>query len=93
VQVAELQRDLRALSEKTDLQFEAQREASRLERAELARRLDILNGEAERLRQMQATYVPRETYEQQQHVLIGAFITIAVGLFFMLLRYIFKAKD
>ncbi len=30
---------------------------------EIARRLEILNGEAERLRQIQATYLPRELYE------------------------------
>jgi len=37
-----------------------------LQTEEIHRRLNELNGEAERLRQMQATYMPRETYEVQR---------------------------
>jgi len=32
--------------------------------SELHRRLEMLNGEASRLREMQATYIPRETYDR-----------------------------
>ena len=39
------------------------RNALDLNSKEISRRLDILNGEADRLRIMQATYVPREIYE------------------------------
>ena len=42
---------------------ESHNEALHLETAELRRRLDILNGESERLRQMQVTYLPRESYQ------------------------------
>jgi DNA-directed RNA polymerase len=38
-------------------------EATNLQAKEYARRLDFLNGEAERLREMQATYVTREMWE------------------------------
>lgn len=36
----------------------------KLQAKEYKRRLDALNGEAERLRSMQASYVPREVYAQ-----------------------------
>lgn len=36
-----------------------------LQAREYERRLGILNGEAERLRNMQASYVPREVYESE----------------------------
>ena len=42
---------------------ESHNEALNLETSELRRRLDILNGEADRLREMQATYLPRESYQ------------------------------
>jgi hypothetical protein len=38
-------------------------DALRLQALEYSRRLDALNGEAERLREMQETYLPRESYE------------------------------
>jgi hypothetical protein len=44
---------------------DAHSEKHDLEAKEIARRLDILNGEADRLRQMQATYLPRELYDTQ----------------------------
>ena len=46
-----------------DERFVNQEKALTLQTAELARRLDFLNGEAERLRIMQMTYLPRETYD------------------------------
>lgn len=39
---------------------------------ETQRRLDLLNGEAEHLRAMQATYVPREVYAQNHNELTRA---------------------
>jgi hypothetical protein len=42
--------------------LEAAKEALQLQSREYNRRLDLLNGEAERLRQMQATYLPREAF-------------------------------
>jgi len=53
-----------ALEKLFNTRLEAQDSARELQATEYARRLDILNGEAERLRQMQATYVPRELYER-----------------------------
>jgi len=38
--------------------------ALKIAQAELSRRLEILNGEAGRLREMQATYVPRESFDR-----------------------------
>ncbi len=48
--------------------------ARELQAIEYSRRLEILNGEASRLRDIQATYVPRELYEQR-HDEIGKAIT------------------
>ena len=39
--------------------------ALKLQAVEYSRRLDALNGEAERLRQMQATFVPRELWQAE----------------------------
>ena len=44
--------------------MDGQDRALDLQSKEYARRLDLLNGEADRLRQMQMTYVPRELYER-----------------------------
>jgi hypothetical protein len=44
--------------------FSSDAKALELEAKELARRLDGLNDEAERLRRMQETYVPREIWEK-----------------------------
>lgn len=43
--------------------------ALRLAAKEYERRLDCLNGEAERLRVMQATYVSRDLYDQRHNQL------------------------
>ena len=60
----------KAHSEKHELEKEVlttTKEASdmalNLNSSEIARRLEFLNGEAERLRQIQATYLPRELFE------------------------------
>lgn len=58
------------LEEKMDLKFIANERAGLIDSKEIARRLEILNGEAERLRQMQATYLPREVYESNLQKLV-----------------------
>lgn len=60
---------LRALREAMDLRFGAHDRAAAVQTMELARRLDMLNGEAARLAAMQATYLPREVYEKEQSYL------------------------
>ena len=44
--------------------MEAQDRALQLQAAEYERRLEHLNGEAERIRQREITYLPRELYER-----------------------------
>jgi hypothetical protein len=55
-----LDRRLDELEKRIALQFSARDTAVILNAAEMSRRLDLLNGEAARLRQMQETYYPRE---------------------------------
>lgn len=54
------------LKEIMDLKFQNADIALKLQAKETERRLDNLNGEAERLRNIQATYLPREVYEANQ---------------------------
>lgn len=54
----------RHLREVMELKFSENAISTRLAAAEISRRLDLLNGEAGRLTSMQATYLPREVYEQ-----------------------------
>ncbi len=54
---------LGALEKLTEERFDSNKVALKIQAAEYERRLDFLNGEAERLRQMQSTYLPREVYE------------------------------
>jgi len=51
------------------LEFKARDQALTIQTTELHRRLTDLNGEAERLRKMQAEYVPRETYYSEREKL------------------------
>jgi tetrahydromethanopterin S-methyltransferase subunit F len=53
-----------ALEKRMCEKFVARDGAVQLQAREYERRLDILNGEAERLRQMQMTYLPREVAEK-----------------------------
>lgn len=62
VQVLEVRID--ALERLLNERHEHYKEALEINAKEMHRRLEILNGEAERLRLMQATYVPREVYDQ-----------------------------
>jgi hypothetical protein len=48
--------------------------------AELHRRLEMLNGEASRLREMQATYVPRETFDRSVEAIEKATKVMEEGL-------------
>lgn len=52
-----------ALVRTTELQFTSAAEALHLDAEEKARRLEALNGEAGRLRDMQASYLPREVWD------------------------------
>lgn len=54
---------INALEKITDERFASSQMALRLGAKETERRLDLLNGEAERLRLIQATYLPREVYD------------------------------
>ena len=60
-----------ALREYVDKLFELKDQALNLSSAELSRRLDILNGEAGRLRTMQETYLPREVADSRFEQLLG----------------------
>ncbi len=60
---AVLRAEIVSLHKQVDLRLEAGAKALKLQAAENLRRLDLLNGEAERLRQIQATYLPREVYD------------------------------
>ncbi len=78
-------------------QLQGAKDALALQAREYERRLDILNNEADRLRDIQATYLPRELYEAghrelttkieslQKMVFIGLGIILAVEA---LLRFI-----
>jgi hypothetical protein len=46
-------------------QAEANEKALKVQAAEYERRLNLLNGEAARLREIQATYLPREVFENK----------------------------
>lgn len=59
-------KDIERVEEQTELKFDATAKALLIDTKEMARRLDFLNGEAERLRQMQATYLPREVYDENR---------------------------
>ena len=52
-----------------DERFEKTNTALELQAKEYERRLNSLNGEAERLRYMQSTYMPREVYESKHNEL------------------------
>lgn len=64
-------REIAHIKELFRAEMEALRKALELQAKEYERRLDILNGEAEQLRDMQAKYVPRETFEAFQKQVMG----------------------
>ena len=59
------ERDYEHIEKMMTLQFESLKEALETRNFEVSRRLDLLNGESERLRIMQSDYIPREVYQQQ----------------------------
>ena len=63
--VHELLNDKVMFKENCLTRHEADEKALKIKTAEVERRLHDLNGEAERLRKMQATYLPREVYESK----------------------------
>ncbi len=63
-ELALLQKDFNYLKELTDLKFGNVSKANDLYVVEIARRLEMLNGEADKLNKMQTSYLPREVYEQ-----------------------------
>jgi hypothetical protein len=58
-----------ALEKLLDERKEHYDKALHLQATEYERRLDLLNGEAKRLRDIQATYLPREVYEAKMETL------------------------
>jgi hypothetical protein len=64
-EIARLDERITALNNMTSLTFLYHEKALELRSKELDRRLEFLNGEADRLRLMQATYVPRETFDAE----------------------------
>lgn len=64
------------LKEVTNLKFDKTEQALQLEATELARRLEILNGEASRLREIQSTYLPRELFEANFNEINKSFVEV-----------------
>ena len=69
---AMLTEKIRGLTDCIELRFQGHERAMQVQTLELARRLDFLNGEADRLQKMQATYVPREVYDGRHDELVKA---------------------
>lgn len=59
----ELRLEVNHLREINNIQAEASKQALQIQAKEYERRLTALNGEAERLREMQQTYVQKSVYE------------------------------
>jgi hypothetical protein len=61
--VEEIEIEINHLKEVTELKFETNAQALKIQAKEYERRLEALNGEAKRLREMQATYIGKEIYD------------------------------
>jgi len=59
------EKDVEHIEKTMKLQFDALRDALDLRNTEVNRRLDLLNGEAGRLKDMQTTYVNHDIWTQQ----------------------------
>ncbi len=55
-----------SMEQLTEEKFAGAADALRIQAKEYERRLDALNGEAARLREIQSTYLPKEIYEAKQ---------------------------
>ena len=66
----ERRNDVNHLKEILDIKIENAEKALTLQATEYHRRLNDLNGEAKRLREMQASYVSREIYDVQHSELL-----------------------
>lgn len=97
MQIDSLQKDLTHSKEltdlkfeKTDLKFEKTEQALILQQKETERRLDGLNGEADRLQLMQRTYLNREVYEANREIVnadikgLSRLVYIGLGIIFAL---------
>lgn len=78
--------DLEHLKEIMELRFNLNDKALELQAKETERRLENLNHEAEQLKSMQSTYMPREVYEAKHKELtaqinsISKLVYIGVGI-------------
>jgi len=72
-------REREATRERIDLLMGAAKEALSIQTGELARRLGDLNGEAARLRAIQAEYIPRETYYAKHDDMAKAIVALQVA--------------
>jgi len=73
-------KDVEALRERICLSDEARDKALELEAAKMDKHFTALNGEAERLKAMQATYWPRELAESRVDAVAAAVEARALGL-------------
>jgi len=76
VGLAETRKSICGLEKVIILRFDAASAALDIQTRELQRRLELLNGEADRLRMMQATYVPREVWERHGETLASELQTL-----------------
>jgi cell division septum initiation protein DivIVA len=77
--IAVLETKHKELSERFRLELISQERALKIQTRELERRLEALNGEADRLRSMQATYIPREVYDIKMAAIDKVHLSLWVG--------------
>ena len=86
------------LREYFDVKFELQERALTLQAEEYRRRLSDLNNEAERLRVMQTTYLPREVYESNHSGVVNkiealekiVFVGLGIAITLQFVLHFFK---
>lgn len=66
-----LQLEIDHLREVMDLKFENSEKALRLQASEYERHLSNLNNEAKQLKEMQATYLPRELWNTEHKAIVS----------------------
>jgi hypothetical protein len=67
------EKDFEHIEKMMKLQFDSLKDALEIRNLEVNRRLDLLNGEADRLKLMQTTYVQREIWNQQNQDFVRQF--------------------
>lgn len=75
----------------TEEKFDARDKALESQAKEYHRRLEALNGEAARLREMQTHYLPRETYESDKRMLMVLTVGVVSALLSSLVAIILTA--